>query len=54
LNASLGIPANLTELGVTDPDMDWLVASALKDPSCGGNPVEMTEANTRALFEACL
>ncbi|MCP4470593.1 MAG: iron-containing alcohol dehydrogenase [Gammaproteobacteria bacterium] len=54
LNASLGIPANLTELGVTDPDMDWLVASALKDPSVGGNPVEMTEANTRALFEASL
>ena len=53
LNASLGIPANLTELGVTDPDMDWLVASALKDPSVGGNPVEMTEANTRELFEAC-
>ena len=54
LNASLGIPANLTELGVTDPDMDWLVASALKDPSVGGNPVEMTEANTRALFEDCM
>ena len=47
-------PANLTELGVTDPDLDWLVASALKDPSVGGNPVEMTEANTRALFEDCL
>jgi alcohol dehydrogenase class IV len=54
LNAALGIPANLTELGVTDPDMDWLVASALKDPSVGGNPIEMTAANTRELFEACL
>ncbi|HUV21458.1 MAG TPA: iron-containing alcohol dehydrogenase [Gammaproteobacteria bacterium] len=54
LNTSLGIPANLTELGVTDPDLDWLVASALKDPSVGGNPIEMTEANTRELFEACL
>jgi alcohol dehydrogenase class IV len=54
LNAALGIPANLTELGVTDPDLDWLVASALKDPSVGGNPVEMTPANTRALYEACL
>jgi alcohol dehydrogenase class IV len=54
LNASLGIPANLTELGVTDPDMDWLVASALKDPSVGGNPIEMNAENTRALFEACL
>ena len=54
LNASLGIPANLTELGVTDPDLDWLVDSALKDPSVGGNPVEMNRQNTRALFEACL
>jgi alcohol dehydrogenase class IV len=54
LNASLGIPANLTELGVTNPDLDWLVASALKDPSVGGNPVAMTVANTRALFEDCL
>ena len=54
LNASLGIPANLTALGVTDPDMDWLVDSALKDPSVGGNPVEMTPENTRALYEACL
>jgi alcohol dehydrogenase class IV len=54
LNTSLGIPANLTELGVTDPDMDWLVASALKDPSVGGNPIEMNAKNTRALFEACL
>ena len=51
---TLGIPANLTELGGTDPDMDWLVSSALKDPSVGGNPVEMTPENTRSLFEACL
>ena len=53
LNAMLGIPANLTALGVTDLDMDRLVAGALADPSTGGNPVEMTEANTRALLEAC-
>ena len=53
LNKSLGIPANLTELGVKNPDMDALVKSALADPSTGGNPVEMTAENTRALFEAC-
>ncbi|MFZ9037476.1 MAG: iron-containing alcohol dehydrogenase [Gammaproteobacteria bacterium] len=53
LNASLSIPANLTELGASDPDMDWLVASALKDPSVGGNPVAMDADNTRRLFEAC-
>ena len=54
MNAALGIPANLTALGVSDPDLDWLVESALKDPSVGGNPVAMTAANTRALYEACL
>ena len=54
LTALLGIPGNLTDLGVTDPDLDALVASALADPSTGGNPVEMTAENTRALFEACL
>ena len=53
LNAMLGIPASLTALGVTDPDMDRLIAGALADPSTGGNPVEMTGANTRALLEAC-
>ena len=54
LNASMAIPATLTDLGVKDPDIDRLVADALRDPSTGGNPVEMTEANTRALLEALL
>ncbi|MDB2407376.1 iron-containing alcohol dehydrogenase [Jannaschia sp.] len=54
LNASLGIPTSLTALGVTDPDIDRLVADALRDPSTGGNPVEMTAQNTRTLLEACL
>ncbi|TYB90120.1 iron-containing alcohol dehydrogenase [Oceaniovalibus sp. ACAM 378] len=53
LNATLGIPANLTALGVTDPDIDRLLSGALKDPSCGGNPVEMTSENTRILLESC-
>lgn len=53
LNATLGIPASLTALGVTDPDIDRLLSGALKDPSCGGNPVEMTPENTRILLESC-
>ncbi|MEH6835815.1 MULTISPECIES: iron-containing alcohol dehydrogenase [Falsihalocynthiibacter] len=53
LNAGLKIPANLTAMGITNPDMDKLVQGALIDPSTGGNPVEMTPKNTRALFEAC-
>lgn len=54
LNASLGIPATLSALGVTDPDVDRIVAGALSDPSTGGNPIEMTEDNTRKLLLACL
>lgn len=54
LNSRLNIPANLTALGVVDPDLAALTVSALQDPSTGGNPVEMTPANTRALLEACL
>ena len=54
LNERLGIPKTLTELGVRDPDIDRLVTDALRDPSTGGNPVEMTESNTRALYEQLL
>ncbi len=54
LTDNLGIPKNLTELGVTDPDIDLLTKEALNDPSTGGNPIEMTYDNTKALFEACM
>ena len=50
LNASLGIPKTLAGLGVTDPDIDRIVAGALNDPSTGGNPVEMTRENTTKLL----
>lgn len=53
-NDGFAIPKTLTDLGVTDPDLDILVRDALNDPSTGGNPVTMTEANTRALFESVL
>ena len=54
LRKTLAIPANLTALGVTNPDLATLTEMALEDPSCGGNPIEMNAENTRALFEACL
>lgn len=52
----LNIPKNLTDLGladVGDADLERIVAAALTDPSAGGNPREMTAANTRALLESC-
>ncbi len=54
LNATLDIPANLTELGVRDPDLDRLAEMAVDDPTAAGNPVAMTIDNTRRLIAACL
>ena len=54
LRKTLNIPENLTAMGVKAADLDMLTDMALEDPSCGGNPREMTRENTRALFDACM
>lgn len=54
LNDSLAIPRKLSEMGAGTDRIDELVAMALNDPSCGGNPVVLTAENTKALFEACI
>lgn len=53
-NDALAIPKRLSDMGVTNPNIDRLVASALADPSCGGNPVELTKTNLRDLFKHVL
>ncbi|MES0883358.1 iron-containing alcohol dehydrogenase [Roseibium sp. SCP14] len=53
-NDSLGIPSSLSELGVTEDAIPELVKGALVDPSCGGNPIELTEENLTNLFKAAL
>lgn len=50
LNASMKIPTTLGGLGIENPDIDKIVEGAMKDPSTGGNPVEMTAENTRRLL----
>ncbi|OIQ76675.1 NAD-dependent methanol dehydrogenase [mine drainage metagenome] len=54
LRSKLAIPENLSAMGVQFGDLDMLTDMALEDPSCGGNPIEMTRENTRALFDACM
>ena len=54
LRAELGIPPNLSAMGVEPARLDELTEMALVDPSCGGNPVEMTRENTRALFQGAM
>lgn len=53
-NAGFAIPQKLSALGVSNADPDALTRAALKDPSTGGNPIEMTYDNTRPLIEALL
>jgi alcohol dehydrogenase class IV len=50
LNRRLGMPEGLAAMGVTNRRLDELVAMALRDPSCGGNPVPLDESNVRQLF----
>ncbi len=53
-NDSLCIPRKLSELGVTESAIPDLVQGALIDPSCGGNPVELTQENLTNLFNTAL
>ena len=52
-NDSFAIPRTLTEMGVAADRLEDLVEMALDDPSCGGNPVELTADGLRGLFRAC-
>ncbi|WP_305967777.1 MULTISPECIES: iron-containing alcohol dehydrogenase [unclassified Mameliella] len=54
LNDGLNIPRRLSDLGVTEEAIPTLVKGAITDPSCGGNPLELTEQNLTALFKAAL
>jgi len=54
LRTRLSIPENLTAMGVEPARLDELTDMALEDPSCGGNPIEMTKENTRKLYDACM
>ncbi|MCV6546831.1 MAG: iron-containing alcohol dehydrogenase [Cohaesibacter sp.] len=53
LSEELGVPKKLSELGVTKDRIPDLAAMAVKDPSCGGNPLPVTlEVATKLLEES--
>jgi alcohol dehydrogenase class IV len=53
LRSELGVPNDLTAMGIKPDRIDELTAMAIEDPSCGGNPVPMTLENTKVLFRDC-
>ena len=54
LREQLGVPDKLRDLGVATNRIAELTEMALKDPSCGGNPVELTAENVTQLFNECI
>jgi len=54
LNDRMGIPRTLVEIGATPDRIDELAEMAIRDPSCGGNPVPLTVEDLRALFRRCM
>ena len=53
-NLSFKIPTKLSGLGVVNVDVEKLTKAALKDPSCGGNPVPLNNENVAELINQLL
>ena len=51
LRRDLGIPHTLGRIGVDDARFGEMAAMAVEDPTAGGNPRHLTEADARDLYE---
>jgi alcohol dehydrogenase class IV len=54
LRKETGVPHDLRALGIDDSRIDTIVEMSLVDPTAGGNPVPLTKAASRKIFEAAL
>ena len=54
LSIRVGIPQTLTELGITEKDIDVLAASAIADVCTPGNPRDIDEATIKELYKKIL
>ena len=52
LRREVGVPHTLPELGVDDRHAALIARMAVSDPSAGGNPIPLREADTAAIFTA--
>lgn len=48
---ALGVPEKMSALGVDRDQIDLLAKMAVEDPSAGGNPIPLTTAITKKLYE---
>ncbi len=54
LRKEIGIPHALKDIGIDEARLDEVAAMAIKDPSAGGNPIQLTLAQYRALAAKCV
>jgi alcohol dehydrogenase len=54
LRKEIGIPDSLAEIGIDGKRIDEIARMAMRDPTAGGNPVQFTEVQYRALARKCV
>ena len=54
LRKEVGIPHALKDIGIDTKRLDEVAAMAVKDPSAGGNPIQFTEKQYKALARKCV
>jgi alcohol dehydrogenase len=54
LRKEIGIPNALKDIGIDTKRLGEVAAMAVKDPSAGGNPVQFTEKQYKALARKCV
>ena len=54
LRKEIGIPHALKDIGIDTKRLSKVAAMAIKDPSAGGNPIQFTEKQYKALARKCV
>ena len=54
LRKEIGIPNALKDIGIDTKRLDEVAKMAIKDPSAGGNPIQFTEKQYKALAKKCV
>lgn len=54
LRKEVGIPHKLADIGIDTKRLDEVAKMAIKDPSAGGNPIQFSEKQYKALAKKCV
>jgi alcohol dehydrogenase len=54
LRKEIGIPHKLADIGIDTKRLDEVAKMAIKDPSAGGNPIQFSEKQYKALARKCV